>query len=87
MTLAVNLSARNLMDPSLVTDVAEALMRHEVRPSNLILEVTESAVMADPERAISLLEQLHALGVRLSVDDFGRATPPCPTSSACPCTR
>ncbi len=71
VTLAVNLSARSLTDPSLVTDVAEALERHHIRPGRLILEVTESAVMADPTRAIALLEQLHALGVQLSVDDFG----------------
>ena len=71
VSVAVNLSARSLMDPDLVNDVAMALHRHDIRPQRLLLEVTESAVMADPSRAIALLEQLRTLGVRLSVDDFG----------------
>jgi diguanylate cyclase (GGDEF)-like protein len=71
LSLAVNLSARCLADAGLVDDVAQALARHGIRPASLVLEVTESAVMADPHRGIDLLQQLHDLGVRLSVDDFG----------------
>jgi diguanylate cyclase (GGDEF)-like protein len=69
--VAVNLSARSLHDPDLVEEVGRLLRRHGVPASRLTLEVTESAVMADPTRAVALLHQLRDLGVRLSVDDFG----------------
>ena len=71
LSVAVNLSARSLHDPALVDEVARLLRRHGVPASRLTLEVTESAVMADPARAVALLHQLRDLGVRLSVDDFG----------------
>jgi diguanylate cyclase (GGDEF)-like protein len=71
VSVAVNLSARSLLDTDLVQDVERLLLTHRVAPRWLTLEVTESSVMADPQRAIGLLEQLHAMGVRLSVDDFG----------------
>jgi diguanylate cyclase (GGDEF)-like protein len=69
--VAVNLSARSLHDPELAEEVDRLLRRHGVPASRLTLEVTESAVMADPTRAVALLHQLRDLGVRLSVDDFG----------------
>jgi diguanylate cyclase (GGDEF)-like protein len=69
--VAVNLSARSLLDPDLVEEVDRLLRRHGVPASRLTLEVTESAVMADPVRAVALLHALRDLGVRLSVDDFG----------------
>ena len=71
LNVAVNLSARSLHDPALVDEVSRLLRRHGVPASRLTLEVTESAVMADPARAVALLHQLRDLGVRLSVDDFG----------------
>jgi diguanylate cyclase (GGDEF)-like protein len=71
LSVAVNLSARSLHDPDLVEEVARLLQRHGVPASRLTLEVTESAVMADPARAVALLHRLRDLGVRLSVDDFG----------------
>jgi EAL domain-containing protein (putative c-di-GMP-specific phosphodiesterase class I) len=69
--VAVNLSARSLVDADLVDEVARLLRRHDVPADRLTLEVTESSVMADPPRAVALLHQLRDLGVRLSVDDFG----------------
>jgi diguanylate cyclase (GGDEF)-like protein len=69
--IAVNLSARSLQDTGLVADVDALLRRHDVRPQSLVLEVTESAVMVDPTRAIALLRRFEAMGVKLSVDDFG----------------
>ena len=69
--VAVNLSARSLHDADLVEEVGRLLRRHGVPAARLTLEVTESAVMADPARAVALLHQLRDLGVRLSVDDFG----------------
>jgi EAL domain-containing protein (putative c-di-GMP-specific phosphodiesterase class I) len=67
----VNLSARNLLDETLPTQVAELLTTYGVAPQLLQLEVTESALMTEPARAQRLLKELSALGVRISIDDFG----------------
>ncbi len=67
----VNLSARQLGDPGLVTVVAELLSRHRIAPSVLGLEITESALLEDAEGAVTALASLRELGVRLAVDDFG----------------
>ena len=69
--MSVNLSARNLLDEHLPGQVAELLAAHGVPAELLELEVTESALMTEPARAQRLLEQLSALGVRISIDDFG----------------
>ncbi len=71
LTVSVNLSARNLLDERLPDMVAELLAAHAVPAPLLELEVTESALMTEPARAQRLLEQLSALGVRISLDDFG----------------
>ena len=71
LSVAVNLSVRNLADTAFPSRVADALARHQVSPALLCLELTESAVMSDPERAMPVLRGLHGLGVRIAVDDFG----------------
>ena len=71
MPVAVNLSARNLLDPQLATQVADLLAVHEVAPELLALEVTETAIMIEPVRAERVLRELAALGIRISLDDFG----------------
>jgi diguanylate cyclase (GGDEF)-like protein/PAS domain S-box-containing protein len=71
LPIAVNLSARNLHDEGFAQLVAELLAVHDVPAHLLVLEVTESAIMIDPVRARLALEQLDALGVRISIDDFG----------------
>ncbi|MGH4008062.1 MAG: putative bifunctional diguanylate cyclase/phosphodiesterase [Pseudonocardiaceae bacterium] len=71
LSVAVNLSVRNLADTAFPRRVAQALERHQVPPELLSLELTESAVMSDPERALPVLRELHGLGVRIAVDDFG----------------
>jgi diguanylate cyclase (GGDEF)-like protein len=71
LTVAVNLSARNIEDPLLPERVDRALLRHHVDPGQLILEITESSVMGDPEQTIPVLQKLNRLGVVLSLDDFG----------------
>jgi diguanylate cyclase (GGDEF)-like protein len=71
VSVAVNVSPRSLLDPTLVSDVQAALERWQVPPHLLTLEVTEGAVMTDPDRAIALLGRFREMGVRLSVDDFG----------------
>jgi len=71
MKLAVNLSTRDLLDPDLPLRLADAIARHELAPDSLVLEITESAIMDDPDRALHTLQHLRAMGVRLSIDDFG----------------
>ncbi len=70
-SVAVNISPRSLLDPSLVTAVADALRVADVPAEALTLEITETSLMGDPERAIAALRRLRAIGVRLSVDDLG----------------
>ncbi|ANK90714.1 MULTISPECIES: sensor domain-containing protein [Rhizobium] len=71
LTIAVNVSAKQFADPDFASHVAEALERNRLQSRWLELEVTESVVMQDAERALAMMEQLRALGVRLSIDDFG----------------
>ncbi|MEP6462086.1 MAG: EAL domain-containing protein [Frankiaceae bacterium] len=70
-TVAVNLSARDLLDRSLPGDVAAGLERHGVDPRRLILEITETVMMSELDIVDDVLTQLRRLGVQLSVDDFG----------------
>ncbi len=69
--VAVNLSARSLHDADLVATVDSALKRWDVPAANLALEITESAIIVDPHRAMQPLAELHAMGVRFAIDDFG----------------
>jgi diguanylate cyclase (GGDEF)-like protein len=69
--MSVNLSARNLVDAELPQQVADILGRHRVAPDRLVVEVTESAAMVDPRRAVAVLAALRATGIGVSVDDFG----------------
>ena len=71
LTIAVNLSTRQLADPDLVSDVVEILRETGLHPGDLTLEITETALMNDPEVAIARLHELKAAGVRLAIDDFG----------------
>ena len=70
LAVAVNVSARNLLDEHFVEEVQELLARWRVPASCLELEVTESGIMADPERARRILTRLAGCGVTLSIDDF-----------------
>jgi diguanylate cyclase (GGDEF)-like protein len=71
LTVSVNLSARNLLDERLPVEVADLLAVHGVPARLLELEVTESALMTEPARAQQILERLAAMGIRISIDDFG----------------
>ena len=71
LTVAVNVSVRTLYDDEFPQDVSRLLERHQVPPSMLVLEVTESTMMSDPGRAAAVLGRLSHLGVQISVDDFG----------------
>jgi diguanylate cyclase (GGDEF)-like protein len=69
--VSVNISMRNLIDNSMCNQVEQLVRTHELQPGDLILEVTESQVMSDPERTLPILNRLAAMGARLSIDDFG----------------
>ncbi|WP_432491307.1 putative bifunctional diguanylate cyclase/phosphodiesterase [Kineococcus gypseus] len=69
--VAVNLSTRQLTDPGVVDVVTAALQRHGLEPHLLVLEVTETALVTDPEAAATALAALKALGIGIAVDDFG----------------
>ncbi len=71
ITLGVNLSARQLTDPSLPAIVKSALVASGITPRRLILEMTESTVMEDVASSHAVLEALKELGVGIAVDDFG----------------
>ncbi len=71
LPVAVNLSARSLLDEQLPRQIAELLAACQLPASLLKLEVTESAIMSDPGRASRLLRQLAHLGIEISIDDFG----------------
>ncbi|RXZ31074.1 EAL domain-containing protein [Oxalobacteraceae bacterium CAVE-383] len=71
ITIAVNISMRNLLDASMVERVQEILERHELPAFYLELELTESSIMADPARSLDVLTRLHEYGVTVSIDDFG----------------
>lgn len=71
LTISVNLSARQFQQPGLCESVGRILQETKMNASNLIIEITESAVMEDVHSAISQLEALKKLGIALSVDDFG----------------
>ena len=71
LTVAVNLSMRSLLDRALIEDIKAMLLKWDVPAQVLELELTESTIMADPQRANEILESLHDLGVGLSIDDFG----------------
>jgi diguanylate cyclase (GGDEF)-like protein len=71
ITMAVNISVRNLLDESLPNTVATALARHRVPASSLTLEITESTLIADPARTIATLNRLSAMGIAIAIDDFG----------------
>jgi diguanylate cyclase len=69
--VSVNLSARSLVDFDLPQAVAGLLGRHGVDGTSLTFEITETAIIADHDSAVSILTALHRLGIALSIDDFG----------------
>ena len=71
LTLAVNLSARQLTQPGLVEEVRDLLTSHGVPARDLVLEITESALIKDTPATLRVMRGLKALGVRIAVDDFG----------------
>ncbi len=71
LPISVNCSARNLLEEDLPGTIEQALRRHGLDPRSLILEITETAIIEDPQGALEVLTLLAGLGVRISIDDFG----------------
>jgi len=71
LTMAVNVSATNLLEDGWTEGVLTALARHDVRPDRFVVEITEDVLMTDPERSLTALAALSAAGVRVALDDFG----------------
>ncbi|MBV9140600.1 MAG: EAL domain-containing protein [Pseudonocardiales bacterium] len=69
--VSVNLAPRQLHEPDLVADVTQVLLDNGLEPSGLHLELTEQALMGDEAAALTVLTELHGLGVRIALDDFG----------------
>jgi diguanylate cyclase (GGDEF)-like protein len=71
LPVSVNLSARQFNDEGLLRDVAQALKDSALSPKLLELEITESMVMYNPDKAVKLLTELRAMGISIAIDDFG----------------
>ncbi len=71
LTVSVNISVSNLLDPDFVSTVREALRRHQMPASSLILEITETTVIRDFEACKVVMAELRELGLGISIDDFG----------------
>jgi EAL domain-containing protein (putative c-di-GMP-specific phosphodiesterase class I) len=71
LDVAVNLSVRDLLDRELPRQIERMLDEHHLAPDALQLEVTESMLMSDPDRALATVVRLRELGIRVAVDDFG----------------
>lgn len=71
LSVAVNLSARSLLDPQLPSRISASLRNHGVQSDCFAVEITETAIMLDTMRATEVLMHLHELGIKISIDDFG----------------
>ncbi len=71
LSIAVNMSTRDLLDPEFCQRVHRLITRHGVNPHSLRLEIVESGLMDDPQTSVAVLHALRELGIRLSIDDFG----------------
>jgi len=71
LVIAINLAARNLSEADLPDRIHAALHRYGLPPDHLMLEITETGMMADPKRAMDVLCRIHDMGIPLSIDDFG----------------
>uniref|UniRef100_UPI003F647747 biofilm formation regulator HmsP n=1 Tax=Erwinia sp. V71 TaxID=3369424 RepID=UPI003F647747 len=71
LPLSVNISAVQLGDPAVVTHLQDLLSHYRIRPGSLVLEITETAQVGDPEQAVALLSELQRVGISVALDDFG----------------
>ncbi len=71
LSVAVNLSVFSFKDPDFINEVKAALKKYNFPPENLKLEITESAMMENPKKAVEVLTELHDMGIKFAIDDFG----------------
>lgn len=71
LQIAINISQRSLYDRELINQIADTMQQMRISSCILDFEITETAIMARPEQSMASLRMLHAMGVRLSIDDFG----------------
>ena len=71
LRVSINVSARDLYSDDIVQRLAQRMAQHGVNPSQVQIEITEGALMADPNRATGTVNRIRALGVAISLDDFG----------------
>lgn len=71
LTISVNLSPKQFLEPTLIQDIKDLLPELGLPPTALRLELTESTVMGDPQATVEMLEQMKAIGISLAIDDFG----------------
>lgn len=69
--VSVNLSLKQLRQPNFISRIGSIMRSHEVSPTSLELEITETTLMENPVRTIKLLDELYGLGLHLAIDDFG----------------
>ncbi|MCU1498847.1 MAG: putative Diguanylate cyclase/phosphodiesterase [Acidimicrobiales bacterium] len=69
--IAVNITARSLLDDSLLETIVAELAEQDLPPHVLTLEITENSMMVDPQRSLAVLRRMHEAGLRLAIDDFG----------------
>ena len=69
--VSVNLSLKQLRQPNFISRISSIFRAHEISPTSLELEITETTLMENPERTIKLLDELYGLGLHLAIDDFG----------------
>lgn len=71
LVVSINLSTRNLMDYTFPSHIERMLAQYQVPPHLLEIEITESTLIGDPERALHVINRIHNIGVRFAIDDFG----------------
>jgi EAL domain-containing protein (putative c-di-GMP-specific phosphodiesterase class I) len=71
-SIAINVSPRSLHHAAFAGRIREMLAAHDITPSALTLEITENLLMSDPDESLRCLDELHDMGVRLVIDDFGK---------------
>jgi EAL domain-containing protein (putative c-di-GMP-specific phosphodiesterase class I) len=71
LNVSINLAVQNLNYPNLAKKIQSYLNKHDLNPSNVLFEITENGMMTNPGRSIEILNQLHEIGLKLSIDDFG----------------
>lgn len=71
ISLSVNVSPNDIVDPQTMTTIIKSIVAADMLPHKLILEVTETAIMLDPDASFKVLVALESLGVKISIDDFG----------------